>query len=101
MMENNEDKCEFELFGVKVAFRDSEEDQVVTPDQIVSEVKKRAEEIKSLSPHIKSDKLSVLVALKLAEDYLGAKSTYKSTLDRVHKSAVDALDFVDQIGPKK
>ena len=96
-MENNELKSEFELFGVKVAFRNSGDDEDISPSDIVAEVMKRADEIKKLAPNMRSDKLSVLVSLKLAEDFLKSRSTYHSTLERVHKSAIDALDYVDQI----
>lgn len=98
-MENTKEMLSFRVLGQEINFRAQQEDDQVSPQEVVELVNKEAEELLKKLPHLAMDQVSVLVALKLAQDLLGSEAKTKHELNKIRSSAVDALRFIEEVSP--
>ena len=98
-MEINNEMLTFRVLGQEINFRPQQDDDDLSPSNVVELVNKEADEISRTLPHLDPNQVAVLVALKLAQDNLKSEITTKKELNKIRSSAMDALRFIEEVSP--
>ena len=98
-MENNIEMHSFTVLGQEINFKPQEETDLVSPKEVVDLVNAEAEEISQALPHLESNQVAILVALKLAQQNLSNEKKTSEELNRIRSSAMDALKYIEEVSP--
>ena len=98
-MKSGKNVLEFEVLGFKVKFKPEGEDQPVSALEVVECVNKEANNLIDNFPQLSQGELSVLLALHFAKKNMAIEKEYKNNIQRLNKTACDALNLVETISP--
>ena len=89
---------EFEVLGHKVKLRTEEsgEQSGETAERAVSLIREEAKNILDQSPHLDTEKVAVLVALKVACRLLKMEDEFRHSIDTLHTTVGDALQYIEE-----
>jgi len=91
---------EFEVLGYKLKVRPEQGDGInISPEEVVSYVKRRALEIQSRSPQLEPGKLATLLALELARENLSLEHEYKTNINKLRDETIGALSLLEEVSP--
>ena len=97
-MENIRKDLEFDVLGYNIKLKHNEENSV-SPDEIVEYVRSQADKVLKRSPNLDRGQVAILVALGLAVDKMSLEKEFKDQINHLHSSAVDALTFIEEVSP--
>ncbi len=92
-MEIERNDLEFDVLGFKVKVR-PEENNGVPAERPVELVRQEAEAIAKRFPQLDKGKIAILVALKLATDYLHLDQEFRQSIESLEADAQDALALI-------
>ena len=93
-----EDK-EFNVLGYNIRLKEADDDQLVSPEEIVEFVTREADMIREKSPNLNQGQKAILVALKVASEKLSLDKEYRENIVRLQSTATDALQFIEEVSP--
>ncbi len=93
------DEAVFEVLGQKLKLKKDELLEGIGPSDIVSFVQTEAFKIMSQSPHLSQTQVAVLVAMKFAGEKLALEKEYRENIYQLRTSAIDALQFIEDVSP--
>ncbi|MFZ8932685.1 MAG: cell division protein ZapA [Bacteriovoracaceae bacterium] len=99
MMDQLRESQEFEVLGFNVRFKAGDDDNSNRARDIVEFVSKEAVKIKEAYPGLDNGQVAVLLALKMANDNMKLSMEYQSSISELQKSALDALQTIEEISP--
>ena len=88
---------EFEVLGLKVKLKTDQDEQSVSPSEVVKFVKEEAEKILQVSPQLNQGHVATLLALKFAQEKLNLENELKIGLESLQSSAKDALKYIEEV----
>ncbi len=98
-MENKTDVKEIELLGYKIKLRPDEDENGIEPQEVIEYVRKQAQIIKERSAHLDNAQVALLVALQIGSERLKLDKEYRENIDKLHNSAKDALQYIEEVSP--
>ena len=98
MNEKMNDHTEFEVLGHKVKLRSDESEKKAgeTAERAVSLIREEAENILGQSPQLSTEKVAVLVALKVTCRLLKVEDEFRHSIDTLHTTVGDALQYIEE-----
>ena len=90
----------FEVLGHRLKLKKDEKLEGVLPTDIVGYVQSEALNILKNSPQLSQSQIAVLVALKIAGEKLALEKEYRENINQLQSSAIDALQYIEEISPK-
>ena len=97
-MDEKTNDLDFEVLGFKIKLRPGEEGRI-SPSEAVSLVREEADNILKRSPHLEAGGVAVLVALKMAYSKLEMEGEYRRSIETLHTTAGNALEYIEDISP--
>ncbi len=98
-MNYNEGKSEFNVLGYKVIFRPDNDGSTHSPERIANFVQNEADILRKTMPNLEPGQIAILLALKFAKENLDLKTEFKDSINKLHMSAKDALQYLEEIAP--
>lgn len=98
-MDSNRDNLDYEVLGYKVKMKPGHSSAEANPDSVVELVREEANKILDRAPNLDRGQVALLVALKLANEKLVLESEYRENIDKLHATAGDALQFIEEVAP--
>lgn len=93
---------EFDVLGYKVRFKadnpEANPDEISASD-IVNIVEQEANKIREAAPGLDNGKVAILVALKMAKEKMILEKEYRTNIDNLQRTAMDALQFIEEVTP--
>ncbi|MBT7610039.1 MAG: cell division protein ZapA [Bacteriovoracaceae bacterium] len=97
-MENKSNDLEFEVLGYTIKLKPNEENSQ-SPLEIIEYVRERAEKIQMTNPSLDPGQIAILIALGLAVEKKNLEEEFRSNVETLQSSAVDALNFIEEVSP--
>lgn len=88
---------EFDILGLKVKLKTDQDEQSVTPQEVVNFVRSEADKILKVSPQLNQGHIATLLALKFAQEKLNLEKELKIGLEGLQNSAKDALRYIEEV----
>ena len=98
-MDQFNESCDYEVLGFNVKFKPESGKPSTEARDIVEFVNKEAFQIKDQYPSLDNGQVAILLALKLAKENMKLNKEYKENIYQLQKSAMDALQTMDEITP--
>ncbi|ATH09220.1 cell division protein ZapA [Halobacteriovorax marinus] len=98
-MESIREEKEFNVLGYKIKFTPDESEASISADEVVSYVQQITEEIRQKSPQLDIAQVATLAALKVANEKLSIEKDFENNISRLHTTACDALQFIEEVSP--
>lgn len=98
-MESKRNGLDFDVLGLNIKLKAGDDNNSVNPEEVIQLVRAESEKIFASNPTLAVDKVAVLVALKLAEDKLKLDKEYRENIEKLHVSAEDALQYIEEVSP--
>ena len=97
-MNERKNHLEFEVFGhkVRLSSEESGEQEGETAERAVSLIREEADNILDHSPHLETEKVAVLVALRVACRLLKVEGEFRHSIETLHTTAGDALQYIEE-----
>jgi hypothetical protein len=102
--QNNNDndlRPAYNVLGCNIKLNSNDSAEGVDARDIVALVEEEARGIREKFPRLTEQNISVLVALQLAQKNLSLKAEFKDNITSLKRSAVDALQYIDEITPSQ
>ena len=98
MVNERQNHLEFDVFGHKVKLRaeESGEQAGETAERAVSLIREEADNILKHSPHLETEKVAVLVALRVACRLLKVEGEFRDSIETLHTTVGDALQYIEE-----
>jgi len=96
-MNSNNEELEFDVFGFKVSFRPSGENNNFSATEIVAKVIQEGEAIKCKSPGLQSGQIAILLALKSMAEKMSLERQFSENIGQLRSEAKDALNYIKEI----
>ncbi len=96
-MNSNNEELEFDVFGFKVTFKPSSENNNFSATEIVEKVIREGESLKSSSPSLANGQVAILIALKAMAEKMSLEKQFGENIDQLRVEATDALNFIKEI----
>lgn len=98
---NNEREIQevFEVLGYRIKLKKDEKLEGVSPSDIVGFVQSEAQIIFKQSPQLAPHQVAVLLALKFAGEKLALEKEYRENITQLRLTAVDALQYIEEVSP--
>ena len=97
-MNERKDHLEFEVLGHRVKLREEESGEQAgeTAERAVSLIREEADSILNHSPHLDTEKVAVLVALKVSCRLLKVEGEFRHSIETLHTTVGDALQYIEE-----
>ena len=98
MMNERTNHLEFEVLGHKVKLKaeESGEQAKETAEKAISMIQEEADSILSHSPHLETEKVAVLIALKVTCRLLNVEGEFRHSIETLHSTVGDALQYIEE-----
>lgn len=96
-MNSNNEELEFDVFGFKVTFKPSSENNNFSATEIIEKVIHEGEAIKSKSPGLENNQLAILIALKTMAEKMSLEKEFGENINQLRAEATDALNYIKEI----
>jgi cell division protein ZapA len=90
---------EYNVLGHNIRLKESNDEDTVSPDEVVNFVNGEINAIKQSAPNLADSQVAVLVALKLAQEKLSLERDFKHNINSLQKTAREALKLVEEVAP--
>jgi hypothetical protein len=97
-MENKRNDLEFDVLGYTLKLKPNEENSQ-SPSEIIEYVRERAEKIQRSNPKLDRGQIAILMALGLAVEKKNLEKDFRENVETLQTSAVDALNFIEEVSP--
>ena len=97
-MNERKNDLEFDVLGHRVRLRPEEsgEQAEETAEYAVSLIREEADNILRGSPNLGTEKVAVLVALKVACRLLKVEGEFRHSIETLHTTVGDALQYIEE-----